>query len=366
MASDQIKGIYMRDVVRPLIATFATSLGQKNQMHSIIVKVRLEDGSEGLGECPTSFVMPNENVQAIRKTIDNARPGLIGRSASEYARMAMDLRQRYPLQPMTVSGIETALWRAWLMACGKDEWRWFGGASYRIETDITVPVTRDEAFIARWVGRAAKNGFRVFKIKVNGDKEKDTWLIDRVAAILHHLGKEFIVRLDGNQAFSVHGCLTLCDHVKRREYPVELFEQPLKKDNYRGLRELAKLSPLPVILDETVFSRHDMETVISEHLGHGVNIKVAKSGITESLAIVDLAKRNHLKLMAGCMIETMAGLSAGLSMALGTGAFNYIDLDSIHYLRHTNRYGRMTIDGPLYKMDEVPDQAKTPNRNTQS
>ena len=357
MGSDQIKGIYMRDVVRPLVATFATSLGQKTRMHSIIVRVRLKDGSEGLGECPTSFVMPNESAEAIRKAIDNERPGLIGRSASEYARMASDLRRRYPLQPMTVSGIEMALWRAWLMTCGKDEWGWFGGASYRIETDITVPVTRDEAFITRWVGRAAKNGFRAFKIKVNGDKENDTWLIDRVAAMLHHLGKEFIMRLDGNQAFSVQGCLTLCDHVKRKEYPVELFEQPLKKDDHRGLRELAKHSPLPVILDETVFSRHDMETVISERLGHGINIKVAKSGITESLAIIDLAKRNHLKLMAGCMIETMTGLSAGLYMAMGTGVFDYIDLDSVHYLRHTNRYGRVTIDGPLYRMSDKKPQS---------
>ncbi len=352
MADDEIRGIYLRDVLRPLVATFATSLGQKTRMHSIVVRVRLKDGSEGSGECPTSFVMPNESAQAIRKAIDNERSALIGRSVSEYAHMAMDLRRKYPLQPMTVSGIETALWRAWLMACGKDEWRWFGGVSYRVETDITVPVTRDEAFIARWVGRAAKNGFRIFKIKVNGDKENDTWLIDRVAAILHHSGKEFILRLDGNQAFSVQGCLALCDHVKRKEYPVELFEQPLKKDDHRGLRELAKHSPLPVILDETVFSRHDMEAVISERLGHGVNIKVAKSGITESLAIIDLAKKNDLKLMAGCMIETMTGLSAGLYMAMGTGAFDHIDLDSVHYLRHKNRYGRMTIDGPLFRINE--------------
>lgn len=352
MESDQIKGIYTRDVIRPLVATFATSLGQKTRMHSIIVRVRLKGGSEGSGECPTSFVMPNENAQAIRTVIDNARPGLIGRSASEYALITAELRRKYPLLPMTVSGIETALWRAWLMACGKDERTWFGGASRPIETDITVPVTRDKAFISRWVGRAARNGFRIYKIKVNGVKENDTWLIDRVAAMLNRTGTEFILRLDGNQAFSVQGCLALCEYVNRKKHPVELFEQPLKKDDHRGLKELAGLSPLPIILDETVFSRRDMEPVISEGLGHGVNVKIAKSGITESLAIIDLAKRNHLKLMAGCMIETMTGLSAGIQMAMGTAAFDHVDLDSIHYLRHKDRYGRISIDGAHYSVNQ--------------
>ena len=354
MADDEIKSISLRDVVRPLVATFATSLGQKAVMHSIVVRVRVKDGSEGWGECPTSFVLPHENARNIRGMIESERPGLTGRSASDYAAIASKLRQRYPLFPMTVSGIETALWRAWLNASGNDEWKWFGGASDNIETDITVPVTRDENFVARWVGRAARRGFRVFKIKTNGRKEDDTWLIDRVASLLNDAGVEFTIRLDGNQAFSVHGCLALCGYVNRKEYPVELFEQPLKKDDHRGLKELAGRAPLPIILDETVFSRQDMEIAIGEGLGHGVNIKIAKSGITGSLAIIDLAKRHGMKLMAGCMIETMTGLSAGIRMATGTAAFDYIDLDSIHYLRHAKRSGRIMIDGPIYRIEEGP------------
>ena len=354
MAEDEIRGICVRDVVRPLVATFATSLGQKSTMHSVVVKIRLKDGSQGTGECPTSFVLPHENAGNIKGMIESERPGLTGRSASDWAAIASALRHRYPLFPMTVSGIETALWRAWLHALGNDEWKWFGDASDNIETDITVPVTRDGIFIARWVGQAARLGFRVFKIKTRGRKEDDTWLIDRVASLLKDAGGEFTIRLDGNQAFSVNGCLTLCEYIHRKGYPVELFEQPLKKDDHRGLKELALRAPLPIILDETVFSRQDMEIAIGEGLGHGVNIKIAKSGITASLAIIDLAKRHGMKLMAGCMIETMTGLSAGIQMAMGTAAFDYIDLDSIHYLRHAKRCGRIIIDGPLYCIEAGP------------
>jgi L-Ala-D/L-Glu epimerase len=353
MAEDEIKSISIKDIMRPLVETFATSLGQKSMMHSIIVRVRLKDGSEGLGECPTSFVLPHENARDMRGMIESEKPGLIGRYASDWAAIASALRKRHPLFPMTVSGIEAALWRAWLKSGGSDEWKWFGGASDRIETDITIPVTRDEAFIARWVGRAARQGFRVFKIKVNGKREDDTWLIDRVASLLNDAGQEFTLRLDGNQAFSVKGCLALCEYVKRKGYPLEMFEQPLKKDDHRGLKELAGRAPLPIVLDETVFSRRDMEIAIGEGLGHGVNIKIAKSGIAGSLAIIDLAKKHGMKLMAGCMIETMTGLSSGINLVMGTSIFDYIDLDSIHYLRHTKRWENIVIDGPLYRIADT-------------
>jgi len=52
--------------------------------------------------------------------------------------------------------------------------------------------------------------------------------------------------------------------------------------------------------------------------------------------------------MIGCMTETMVGLSAGICMAAGTGAFDFVDLDSIHFLFHKAREGNITIAGPQY------------------
>jgi L-alanine-DL-glutamate epimerase-like enolase superfamily enzyme len=107
---------------------------------------------------------------------------------------------------------------------------------------------------------------------------------------------------------------------------------------------------MPVILDETVFTAHDLMRVIQEDLGHGVNIKIAKSGISESLNIFSMAKAHNLRLMIGCMTETMTGLSAGIYFALGTGGFDYIDLDAIHFLHHKNRYGDIHVEGPRYTL----------------
>ena len=358
MATDDIKTVRMAEVVRPLKTTFATSLGRKDAMRSVIVEVRLMDGSSGFGECATSFVLPHETVDRIRAVIRAERPHLTGKRAADFSAIAAELRERHPAFPMTVSGLETAIWRAWLRNTGTGETDWFGGALRRVETDITIPYTTDVMVLKGWIEQAARKGFAVYKVKVSGRKADDRRLIASVASILEALDIRYTLRLDGNQGFTKTACLALADHVTKKKYPVELFEQPLKKDDRRGLREITKRSPLPVILDETVFSAEDMEMALNDGLGHGVNIKTAKSGITESLSIMKLAKQGGLKLMAGCMTETMTGLSAGIAMAMGTAAFDYIDLDSVHFLNHRKQYGEIAVEGAGYRRQEMEDGGK--------
>jgi L-Ala-D/L-Glu epimerase len=109
-----------------------------------------------------------------------------------------------------------------------------------------------------------------------------------------------------------------------------------------------KRSSVPIIADETVFCPDDCKRVIDERLAHGVNIKIAKSGIADSQEILRLAQQARLKLMIGCMTETMVGLSAAIYCAAGTTAFDYIDLDSVHFLHYKNSYDGVTIKGRYY------------------
>jgi L-Ala-D/L-Glu epimerase len=77
-------------------------------------------------------------------------------------------------------------------------------------------------------------------------------------------------------------------------------------------------------------------------------VKIAKSGIAESLEIVRLARAHGLKLMIGCMTETMVGLSAAIYCAAGSAAFDYVDLDGVHFLHHRNHYRNITIEGAKF------------------
>ena len=110
--------------------------------------------------------------------------------------------------------------------------------------------------------------------------------------------------------------------------------------------------PVPLILDESVFSAEDCRRAVDEQLCQGVNIKIAKSGVAESGRIYRAARHAGEKLMIGCMTETMVGLSAGIHLAAGKGGFDFIDLDSIHLMSPGKAFGGITVAGCKYHVQE--------------
>lgn len=326
--------------------TFATAKGSKTQATSIIIEITCNDGSQGIGEVPTSFVVPHETTHAIKKTVREAKPLLYKAPVTEWAGLANKLRHTFPSFAMTCSGLETAMFRAHLASINAHEKLWWGEALNTITTDITVPFVPDLQTLTPWLQKAVQNGFDCYKVKVSGNVDEDASFIHSIIEYLSETEKPYTIRLDGNQGFTCDSALGLLDQLNA---PVELFEQPLKSDDYQGMNQLCQKAPVQIIADETVFSVEDCKRVIDDELANGINIKIAKSGITQSRHIIKLAKKANLKLMIGCMTETITGLSAAIYCAMGTGAFDYIDLDSIHFLHHRKNYGNVMIDGPSYR-----------------
>jgi L-alanine-DL-glutamate epimerase-like enolase superfamily enzyme len=252
---------------------------------------------------------------------------------------------------MTVSGLEVALFRASLQEEGVSEYAHWGMARTRLETDITIPFLDDEGLLFRWIASAIGQGFVTYKLKVSGNMERDRAVLALIYRALTAKVPGFRLRLDGNQGYRAVSCLDFLKHLEKMRYDIELFEQPLRKDDFHGFEEIRDRGRIPIILDETVLSFDDAKRAIDNRLGGGINVKLAKSGIEESLKIMELARQNKMKLMAGCMIETMVGLSAAMFLALGTGFFDYIDLDSVHFLFGRNTYPGLSIKGPVISIE---------------
>jgi L-alanine-DL-glutamate epimerase-like enolase superfamily enzyme len=345
-----VKKIAFREVARPLRITFSTAKGWKNVMRSVIIRVTLADGSTGLGECPTSLSSPHETIPAIEALLKEILPRFRNMPIEAYDMEVTRLRGLYGLCPMTVSGLEVALFRAWLASRGLSEHAYWGGNVNGLTTDITIPFLPDKASLLAWLKYTLTKKFTSYKLKVSGDQGVDRELISVVYETLRDNLDVFALRLDGNQGYTEKNFLKMHDFLCNGGYQIELFEQPLSKDDYRGLREIKKESIIPIILDETVITGQDAQRIVDENLADGVNIKIAKSGIAESRHILEIAKRHRLKLMIGCMTETMVGLSVAIRLAAGTGSFNYIDLDAIFLLHHKNCYDDIRIEGPHFEL----------------
>jgi L-alanine-DL-glutamate epimerase-like enolase superfamily enzyme len=346
-----IKRLSHRVVVRPMKTTFATSLGAKKAATSVLVKVSLSDGREGLGEVPTSFVMPHETPAAISAILDEAREMFTGSRINDYPQILARLRTRHPTFHMTLAGLEVAMFRAALPVAPASEWRHWGGRSTVLETDITIPFVPNGDELKAWLRRITPKGFTTYKIKVSGRIDQDMAFLNSAREILHAALPHFVIRLDGNQGYTSGSYARIILALEKARMEIELFEQPLRKDDFAGLRRIRGVGRAPVVLDETVFCGEDCRRVIDSDLGDGVNVKIAKSGLAESSAIIQLARHAGLKLMIGCMTETMVGLSAGIRLAAGSGAFDYVDLDSIHFLHHPPRANGIAIYGCRYVLE---------------
>jgi len=349
MGAPVILRLRRRHLERPLLTPFATALGRKSRLHSVLVSVELEGGAGGLGEVPTSFAFPAETPAAIDGLLARAAGALPGLPLEAAGQALARLRAEAPSLRMTLAGLEVALFRARLASGGEDELAAWGGASRELETDLTIPFAPGDPAVAAWTLRGIRAGFTCFKIKIGGDPETDLAFLGAVQAQLEARLERFQLRLDGNQSYDGRRLRVLLRGLERSRAPVELLEQPLPRGERRGLRRLRGRLPFPVILDESVLDPDEGRRAIDEELADGINIKIAKSGIAGARELVALARQAGLRLMIGCMTETMVGLSAGIALAAGTGAFHYVDLDGVHFLRHRRQEGPVLIEGPRYR-----------------
>jgi L-alanine-DL-glutamate epimerase-like enolase superfamily enzyme len=343
-----IKDISIHEVARPLRITFATAKGRMSVMRSIIVRITLADGSSGFGECPMSISLSKETIPVIKGVLNELRQQLHGMSILDYETAIRLFRKKYTEYPMTTSGLEVALFRANLACKGITERAYWGGKTKKVQTDITIPFVLDKTFLLRWMNYALRKGFTTYKLKVSGNVEQDKVILSFVHNRLSSALQGFTLCLDGNQGYNKKTFRHIVSYIQRHGFNIEFFEQPLSKDDYHGFKEIKEFAPFPIILDESVITELDAKRLIEKNLAHGINIKIAKSGVMESTAIMDIARKHGLKLMIGCMTETMIGLSSAINLAAGTDAFDYIDLDSVFFLYHKNRFRNVSLQGDCF------------------
>jgi L-alanine-DL-glutamate epimerase-like enolase superfamily enzyme len=149
-------------------------------------------------------------------------------------------------------------------------------------------------------GRAL--GFDLFKLKLNG-KDDDQMLSDfRIlqdgpfAVDANQSWTDILHAIDFGRELADEGCI--------------LIEQPFKKDWPLSSLKLRDATGIPVIADESCQRSEDID-MISPYFS-GINIKLQKcGGITPAYKMIKHARAKGLKILIGCMSESIIGCSAG-------------------------------------------------------
>ncbi len=298
----------------PLAISRGTSKGSTN----VFVFVR-EGEHEGVGECaPGTGEDGSLHKRAVEQIESLFRTGLTDLSPFTVYERGMSMGIESP----ALAAVDIALWDLLAKQAGLPLHRMLGLPKPTAITSVTLGInppevirTRVPEILSLWRGKA-------LKVKLGSpegiDHDQESFVAAREAA------KPFKVKLrvDANGGWSQKDAKTMMAWLAKRG--CEYVEQPLVAGSEDELPEIFKDRPLPIYLDESIRSSHDVPKFADRC--DGVNLKLMKTGgITEALRLVATARAHGLKTMIGCMGESSVAIAAGASIG---ALFDYIDLDA--------------------------------------
>ncbi len=134
-----------------------------------------------------------------------------------------------------------------------------------------------------------------------------------------------------------------------KELGVEFLEQPLKADDWEGMKQVFAHSVLPVIADESIKGEEDVDRCAE--VFHGINIKLMKcGGVTPARRMIKNAKSKGMKVMVGCMTESSVGISA---VAQLLPELDYVDMDGFLLIANDTAVGPV-LQGQEIKISKKP------------
>lgn len=221
------------------------------------------------------------------------------------------------------NAIDCALWDLECKLARKTVWDATGLQPRVLTTCQTIGVLDSPEAMAR--AAAALQGFRLLKIKLDGDRP-----IDRVRAVRAARPDARLI-VDANQGFTLPVLQECLPEFAKCE--VEMIEQPLPRGEDAALEGMAR--EVPLCADESCLHRGELDQAARRY--DVINIKLDKAGgLTEGLALADEILERGLDVMVGNMLGTSLAMAPAFVVALKA---RIADLDGPVTLRSDHLFG---------------------------
>ena len=316
-----------RIVSLELAETFTIARGSQDTADVVEVEVRHE-GVSGFGEAAP--------IERYRESAESALAYVEG-VAGDLGDDPFALEQvmaRLPAEQFAArAAIDAALHDLSGKLVGEPVWRLLGLARLGPPTSWTIGLAAPDEMARKAAAAEASGRFRRLKLKLGGGDGLD---VERVRAVRGET--QVPLQIDVNEWWTLEQAADALPQLA--ELGVEYCEQPLPAGSEDG-PELKKRSPIPVYVDEDCHTLADVAACAL--IGHGINIKLAKSGgILEGVRMAHAARALGLGVMLGCMVESGLGIAAGAAMA---SLCDHVDLDGNLLIAHDPWPGVELVDG---------------------
>ncbi|WP_031501062.1 mandelate racemase/muconate lactonizing enzyme family protein [Bryobacter aggregatus] len=349
-------------VVRRDLAIISAA-GSQPESHYIVVSVHTKTGHTGYGEATVVPAWSGESQDSAASIVNQLlAPLLIGEDPTHVAALA-DKMDRYLIgNPFTKCALEMALLDVSGKILGVPVVTLLGGPRRAPEIGLKFSIGAFSPQEAARVALHAKSiGLKAVKVKVGLDVAGD---IARVTAVREALGDDFRIAVDGNGGWLENDALLALPHLEALK--VNCIEQPLRRGDFRNCARLRERTHIPLMLDESVFTRQDAMEAIRQEACDIISVYPGKNGgITRSLEIAQMAAVAGLRCTIGSNLEMDLGSAAMLHVAAALPSLaSAVDHDIIGPLYYDEHFTSSPIqfrngcavlpDGPGLGVDFKP------------
>jgi muconate cycloisomerase len=291
--------------------------------HGLLVRVRTEDGVEGVGEVflTPGWYGPDTPLGMVFLVKGVFGPAMVGESVFNVAKIEQMMDTLWTMgNRWTKAALEMAVYDAAAKTLGRPLVDLIGGKvhdSFPVVGGIGTDTPEGMAASAReYVDR----GFKTIKLKI-GDPTNLAFDVERVRLVREEVGPNIIIRVDANSVFDtdVRASISLARQLE--PFNLDHIEQPLAGWNIDGMARVRDAIDIPLMADESLHSLDDARRIIQAGAADVVKLKIAKNGgYRKCQEIIALCKSAGVRVEMGNGINTSAASLHELMLACSNPA----------------------------------------------
>lgn len=283
-------------------------LGTLTHSQAVIVRLTLENGVVGWGECDPHAEFDGYSLENACETIAGYMNELVGQSVHDWVENA----KGHAYHGAPAAAIDVACHDALGRARGIPVWQLLG-ERLNDGVDVLWPISsgsEEEDLVI--IQERHRQGFRTYMIKM-GTRPIEKEII-RTRKVLQAIPQGVQIMVDANQGWSREEAFSFvrgCDGL-----PLVLLEQPLRAGDLSGLAQLRKESSIQISVDEALLTPSDANKIIAQNAADVFSIKISKhGGLANSAKIAAAIQGAGKRLLMNSMIEL--GITQAASLHLG-------------------------------------------------
>ena len=263
-------------------------------LQHVLVKVQTET-HQGAAEAPLRPTIYGETAASVQAALsDILAPALVGTDCHDAVAIGQVLG-RLPNNHTAKGALDFAIAEAAASEADKTLLEHFvPQPKSQIEVSYILGIAELDVMLEE-ASRVFAAGVRVFKVKVGRDPKADKAIIQTLNE--RFAGEPVTLYADANELLEPDSAAK-CLH-ELAELGIAYVEEPLPVELVHARRDLRAAEILPIIADDSCFTMRDLKRELALDTFDILNIKPARTGVYQSLEMMQLAQDAGKHIMVG-------------------------------------------------------------------